>query len=73
MLTFLEGPMLIIKENASLFGSDLGGPPLELHSQLSSLGWPCLRIESQTPFFLLYVACCSYIGLTLCLLSRSTQ
>ena len=30
-------------------GSVLGCPSLEFHSQLSSLGWPCLRIKSHKP------------------------
>ena len=43
VLVFWEGPMLMIKEGAFPFGSDLGSPPLEFHSQLSSHGWPCMR------------------------------
>jgi len=49
VLVFWEGPMLMIKEGAFPFGSDLGSPPLEFHSQLSSPGCPCLRIESHKP------------------------
>ena len=40
VLAFWEGPMLMIKEGASPFGSVLGSPLLAFHSQLSSLGWP---------------------------------
>ena len=49
MLAFWEGPMLMIKEDASPFGNVLGSQFLEFHSQMSSLGWPCLRIESRKP------------------------
>ena len=44
--------MQMIKEGASPFGSVLGSPLLAFHSQLSSLGWPCLRIESLCLFVL---------------------
>ena len=72
VLVFWEGPMLMIKEGTFPFGSDLGSPPLEFHSQLSSPGWPCLRIESHKPL------CSAFwrvlqLSLTLCLLSRSAQ
>ena len=72
VLAFWEGPMQMIKEGASPFGSVLGSPLLVFHSQLSSLGWPCLRIESSKPL------CSAFwselqLSLTLCLLSRSAQ
>ena len=72
VLAFWEGPMQMIKEGASPFGSVLGSPLLAFHSQLSSLGWPCLRIESRKPL------CSAFwselqLSLTLCLLSRSAQ
>ena len=37
VLAFWEGPMLMIKEDAFAFASDLGSPS-QFHSQLSSLG-----------------------------------
>ena len=72
VLTFWEGPMLMIKEGTSLFGSVLGSPFLEFHSQLSSLGWPCLRIESHMPLCSAFWSVLP-LSLTLCLLSRSAQ
>ena len=50
----LGGPVLaswevMIKEGTSPLGSVLGSPSVELHSWLSSLGWPCLRINSHKP------------------------
>ena len=64
--------MLMIKEDVSPFGSVLGSPPLEFHSQLFSLGWRCLRIESHM------LQCSAFwsvlqLGLILCLLNRSAQ
>ena len=50
MLTFWEGPMLMIKEGTSPFGSVLGRLFLELRSQLSSLGWSCLKIPISLLF-----------------------
>ena len=72
MLAFCEGLILMIKEGASPFGSVLGSPSLELHSQLSSLGWPCLRIESHKPLCSAFWSVLQ-ISFTLCLLSRSAR
>ena len=49
VLVFWESSMLMIKEDSFPFGSDLGSPSLEFHSQLSNLGWTCLRIDSHKP------------------------
>jgi len=35
VLAFWESPMLMIKEDAFAFASDLGSPSLEFHSQLT--------------------------------------
>ena len=48
MLAFWEGPMQIVKKDASLFGSVLGSPLLEFHSQLSMQPWLAMS-ENRIP------------------------
>ena len=64
---FWEGPMLMIKEGASPFGSVLGSPFLEFHSQ-SVQPWlamsACMRIESLCSAFWSLLP----LSLTLCYL-----
>ena len=72
VLAFWEGPMLMLKEGTSLYGSVLGSLFLAFHCQLSSLGWPWLRIESHMPLCSAFWSLLP-LSLTLCLLSRSAQ
>jgi len=47
-LAFWESPMLMIKEDAFAFASDLGSPSLEFHSQLTVQPW-LIMSENRIP------------------------